>query len=383
MKTRTDTFKAGVGASLLSLMLIIGGCGSNASGVANSGSSPEGNADAQASSGAAETQTASKLKVEASFYPMYEFARGVGGDLADVELLVPSGTEPHDWEPTPQDIAKIEDADLLIYNGAGMESWVDQVLDASSNSKLRAVEASKGLDIMEGSEEEEHDHDHGAAETEEHDHDHEAGEAHSHESGEDHDHAAEEAHDHEGEEAHGHDHDHGGLDPHVWLSPKLAVQEVRNIEAAFAEADPDHAAQYKSNADAYVAKLEALDAEFKSRLTGTKRTDFVTQHAAFGYLARDYGLTQVPIAGLSPDQEPSAREMAEVVEFAKQHDVKTIFFETLVSSKVAETIAAEIGAKTDVLNPLEGLTSEETAAGEDYLSVMRKNLEALKKALDE
>ena len=382
MKTRTDTWKAGLGASLLSLMLIIGGCGSNAAGVTNSASSPEGNADTKASSGTSETQTASKLKVEASFYPMYEFARSVGGDLADVELLVPSGTEPHDWEPTPQDIAKIEAADLLVYNGAGMESWVDQVLDASSNTKLRAVEASKGLDIMEGSEEE-HDHDHGAAETEEHGHDHETGETHSHESGENHDHAAEEAHDHEAEEAHGHDHDHGGLDPHVWLSPKLAVKEVRNIEAAFAEADPDHAAQYKSNADAYVAKLEALDAEFKSGLTGTKRTDFITQHAAFGYLARDYGLTQVPIAGLSPDQEPSAREMAQVVEFAKQHEVKTIFFETLVSSKVAETIASELGAKTDVLNPIEGLTADETAAGEDYLSVMQKNLAALKKALNE
>ncbi len=361
MKTRTDTFKAGLGASLLSLMLIIGGCGSNAAGVTNSASSPEGKTDAQASSGTTETQAAGKLKVEASFYPMYEFARGVGGDLVDVELLVPSGTEPHDWEPTPQDIAKIEDADLLVYNGAGMESWVDQVLDASSNAKLRAVEASKGLDIMESSEEEEHEHD--------------AADEQAHESGE--------VHDHEGEEAHGHDHDHGGLDPHVWLSPKLAMQEIRNIEAAFAEADSKNAAQYKSNADAYVAKLEALDAEFKSGLSGTKRTDFITQHAAFGYLARDYGLTQVPIAGLSPDQEPSAREMADVVEFAKQHDVKTIFFETLVSSKVAETIATEIGAETDVLNPLEGLTSEETAAGEDYLSVMRKNLEALKKALDE
>lgn len=369
MKTRTDTFKAGLGASFLSLMLIIGGCGSNASGVTNSASSPGGNADTQTSSGTPDTQAAGKLKVEASFYPMYEFARGVGGDLADVELLVPSGTEPHDWEPTPQDIAKIEDADLLVYNGAGMESWVDQVRDASSSAKLRFVEASKGLDIMEGSEEEEHQHEHDSADE------------HAHESGEEHDHAVEEAHDHEGEEAHGHD--HGGLDPHVWLSPKLAVQEVRNIEAAFAEADPKNAARYTSNADAYVAKLEALDAEFKSGLSETKRTDFITQHAAFGYLARDYGLTQIPIAGLSPDQEPSAREMADVVEFAKQHDVKTIFFETLVSSKVAETIATEIGAQTDVLNPLEGLTSEETAAGEDYLSVMRKNLDALKKALDE
>ncbi|OWA33161.1 ABC transporter substrate-binding protein [Saccharibacillus sp. O16] len=357
-------------------MLILGGCGANSDAVTSKVGSTDTEANPQ-SSAATPTQQADKLKVEASFYPMYEFARNVGGEFADVQLLIPAGTEPHDWEPTPKDIAKIEESDMLIYNGAGMESWVDQVLDASSSTQLHAVEASQGIDLMEGAEEEEseheHVHDHGG--TAEEKHDHEAEEGH------DHDAAAEETHDHEGEAVH--DHDHGGLDPHVWLSPELAVKEVRSIEAAFAKADPDHAAQYKTNADAYVAKLEALDAEFKSKLSQVKRKDFITQHAAFGYLARDYGLTQVPIAGLSPDQEPSAQEMAGVIEFAKQHQVKTIFFETLVSSKVAETIAAEIGAKTDVLNPLEGLTSEETAAGEDYLSVMRKNLEALSRALNE
>ncbi|MEJ8306005.1 metal ABC transporter substrate-binding protein [Saccharibacillus sacchari] len=361
MKNRRDPIKVGIGASFLSLMLILGGCGSNASEVATAPASTTDPNTQAASTTEAVTTQAEKLKVETSFYPMYEFARHVGGDLADVELLVPAGTEPHDWEPTPQDIAKIEEADLLIYNGAGMESWVDQVLDASANGDLVAVEASQGIDIMEGSEEEEHDHEHDEAATEEHDHDHE----------------------HEEEAGHAHSHDHGGLDPHVWLSPALAIEEVRSIEAAFVEKDPAHADQYKSNADAYIAELEKLDTEFKDGLSGTKRTDFVTQHTAFGYLAREYGLTQVPIAGLSPEQEPSAQEMAEIVEFAKEHDVKTIFFETLVSSKVAEAIASEIGAKTAVLNPLEGLTDEEIAAGEDYLSIMRANLKALQAALNE
>ncbi|MWJ32931.1 zinc ABC transporter substrate-binding protein [Saccharibacillus sp. WB 17] len=329
-------------------MLVLGGCGSNAA--APAGTAPaNGSAENGGTSGQA-AAPADKLKVEASFYPMYEFARQVGGDLADVELLVPAGTEPHDWEPTPKDIARISEADLLVYNGAGMESWVDQVLNATSGDAPAVVEASAGIDIMEGSEDE-HDHEHG--------HEHDA--------------AAEE----------GHDHDHGGLDPHVWLSPRLAIEEVRGIEAAFAKADPGNADRFKSNADAYVAKLEALDKEFASGFADTKRKDFVTQHAAFGYLARDYGLTQVPIAGLSPDQEPSAQEMAEIVEFAKANDVKTIFFETLVSSKVAATIATEIGARTAVLNPLEGLTEEETAAGADYLSVMRTNLQQLQSALNE
>lgn len=372
--TKNVKTASAVGASLLGLMLVLGGCGSNAA--APAGTAPaNGSAENGGTSGQA-AAPADKLKVEASFYPMYEFARQVGGDLADVELLVPAGTEPHDWEPTPKDIAKISEADLLVYNGAGMESWVDQVLNATSGDAPTVVEASAGIDIMEGSEDE-HDHEHG------HEHDAAAEEAHDHE----HDAAAEEGHDHEhdaaAEEGHGHDHDHGGLDPHVWLSPRLAIEEVRGIEAAFAKADPGNAERFKSNADAYVAKLEALDKEFASGFADTKRKDFITQHAAFGYLARDYGLTQVPIAGLSPDQEPSAQEMAEIVEFAKANDVKTIFFETLVSSKVAATIATEIRARTAVLNPLEGLTEEETAAGADYLSVMRTNLQQLQSALNE
>lgn len=163
----------------------------------------------------------------------------------------------------------------------------------------------------------------------------------------------------------------------------MAIQQVRNIEQGLSEAAPEHKEAFKANADAYVAQLEALDKEFQAGLKDSPRKDFVTQHAAFGYLAKQYGLTQVPIAGLSPDQEPSAAQMAEIIEFAKEHNVKTIFFETLVSSKVADTIAAELGAKSAVLNPIEGLTEEDIAAGLDYLGLMRQNLEALKAALNE
>ncbi|SDH73816.1 metal ABC transporter solute-binding protein, Zn/Mn family [Paenibacillus typhae] len=408
------TFKIRHLAALsLSALLIAAGCGSNNSPTGNAAAT---NAGGNANTAAADTGAApaDKLDIKVSFYPMYEFTRHVAGDLADVELLVPAGVEPHDWEPTAQDMARITDADMLIYNGAGMESWTAQVLDSASGSKLIAVEASKGLEIMESAEGEEAGHDHEHAEeahsTDDHDHEH-AEEAHStadhdHEhAGEahgtdDHDHEhAEEApgtadHDHEHtEEPHGtddhdhaeasHTHDHGGLDPHVWLAPSLAIQEVRTIEAALSAAAPAHAAAFKTNADSYIAELEQLDKDFKDGLASTKRKDFITQHAAFGYLAKEYGLTQVPIAGLSPEQEPSAAQMAEIVEFAKANDVKTIFFETLVSSSVAETIAQEIGAKTAVLNPIEGLTDEERSSNMDYISVMRQNLEALKIALNE
>ncbi|SDC52537.1 zinc transport system substrate-binding protein [Paenibacillus sp. CF095] len=332
---------------LFSLTLIVAGCGQKSASDANTAST--------GTSVPVETETA-KLNVQVSFYPMYEFTKNVAGDLAEVHTLVPAGMEPHDWEPTPQDIASIEKADVLVYNGAGMESWMDQVTGSLSNASLIQVEASKGINLLEGGE---HDHHHEDSEATEHDHDHDA------------------------EAEAGHDHDHGGLDPHVWLSPALAVKEVRNIEAGLAQAAPEHAEQFKQNADAYVAQLESLDQDFKAAVTDSKRKDFITQHAAFGYLAQEYGLQQVPIAGLSPEQEPSAAQMASVIDFAKEHQVKTIFFETLVSSKVSETIASEVGAKTAVLNPIEGLTEEEIAARMDYISVMRQNLEALKLALNE
>ncbi|GIO29664.1 MULTISPECIES: metal ABC transporter substrate-binding protein [Paenibacillus] len=341
--------------TIAALAFLISGCGQKEEVSTPAGAEP-----------ATQTQ---KLKIEASFYPMYEFASRVAGDLADVHLLIPADTEPHDWEPTPKDIENIEKADVLVYNGAGLEGWVDQILGSSDNKNLSVIEASKGLELIEGKEE----HGHGD-------------DAHSeHADGKDQvtteDHAAEADHSHE--HVHDHNHDHGGMDPHVWLSPQLAVKEVRNIEAALIAKAPEHQEQFTKNADAYVAKLEQLDADYKKELQNAKRKDFITQHAAFGYLAKTYGLTQVPIAGLSPEQEPSASGMAEVVKFAKEHQVKTIFFETLVSSQVADTIAKELGAQTAVLNPLEGLTADEQAQHMDYISVMRANLEALKKALNE
>ncbi|ANS74433.1 zinc ABC transporter substrate-binding protein [Paenibacillus yonginensis] len=324
----------------LSLVLVAAGCGSKQTG----GQSQAGDAVSASNSSAVSTAGV-KLKIETSFYPMYEFTRHVAGDLAEVHNLVPAGAEPHDWEPTPKDIAEITDADVLVYNGAGMEGWIDQVTSSATGGHLNLIEASKGLDIMDGFVEEEE------------------GES--------------------GEEEAGQDQDHSGLDPHVWLSPALAIKEVQNIEQGLSQADPADADTFKANADAYIAELQTLDQQFKDSLKDPKRTDFITQHAAFGYLAREYGLTQVPIAGLSPDQEPSAAKMAEIVQFAKEHQVKTIFFETLVSSNVAETIAKEIGAKSDVLNPLEGLTDEELAQNQNYISVMKQNLTALQKALNE
>lgn len=309
----TKWWKLAVGSLLVTSLVT--GCGGN-----------------EAEQGAADDKEGKKLKIVTTFYPMHEFSSKVAGDLADVSVLVPAGTEPHDWEPTPKDVAQIAEADLFVYNGAGFEGWVDDVLKSVNNSKLKVVEATKGIKLMEGTEDEHH---------EEH-----------------------------------------VLDPHVWIDPVLVQQEVQNIANALSEVDTAHAADYKKNADAYIAVLKDLDATFKNELAGTKNKEFVTSHTAFAYLANRYGLTQVPIAGISPEQEPSAAEMKEIVEFAKERRVKTIFFETLASPKVAEAVAKEIGADTAVLNPLEGLTEEEKKKGLDYIGVMKENVYALKKALN-
>lgn len=300
--------------------------------------------DNQAVSGNMNGESREKIKVVTSFYPMYEFSKQVGGEHADVMALVPAGVEPHDWEPSAKDMAKIKEADVFVYNGI-VEGWAEQSLESAPNDKRIVVEASNGINLMEGVEEHEH-----------------AGEG-------------QEEEEHEGEEH--------ALDPHVWLSPVLAQQEVRAIQEAFEKADPEHKEAYKKNADTFIEKLKTLDDSYKTELQDMKRNEFITQHAAFGYLAKEYGLIQVPIAGLSPDQEPSPEQMAEVIKFAKEHDVKTIFFETLVDPKIAQTIADEISAQTGVLNPIEGLTEDEMKENVDYITVMERNLEGLKKALSE
>ncbi|MFD0696751.1 metal ABC transporter substrate-binding protein [Paenibacillus sp. GCM10027628] len=297
-------------------------------------------------SGAVSTATDSgkKLKVVTTFYPMYEFSKQVAGDRAEVTALIPTGVEPHDWEPSAKDIAQVKEADVFVYNGI-VEGWAPKALESAANSKRVVVEASKSVAILKGLPEEGDDH--GAA----------------------------------GKE--GQANEESTLDPHVWLDPALAQKEVAAIQAAMEQADPAHKEDYKKNAEAYITKLKELDELYKSGLKDAKRKDFITQHAAFAYMAKEYGLTQIPIAGLSPEEEPSPDKMVDVVKFAKEHQVKTIFFETLVDPKIASTIAKEVGAKTDVLNPLEGLTDEDKKNNLDYIAIMKKNLEGLKKALNE
>ncbi|WP_313346120.1 metal ABC transporter substrate-binding protein [Sedimentibacter sp.] len=299
-------------------------------------------------SAAGDNQTQDKkLSVYASFYPMYDFAAKIGGDKINAVNMVPDGAEPHHWEPTAADIVGLEEASVFIYNGAGMEHWVEDVLESIHNDSLIIVEASEGLSLLEG-----HHHE------DEHDGDHD-----------------DEEHDDEG-------HSHGKFDPHVWLNPMNAKIEMENIKNAFIKADPENKDYYEANYTKYAAEFDALDEEFRDTLTPLLNKDIIVTHQAFGYLCSAYGLNQVPVEGLVPDSEPDPARIAEIIEFAKEHNVKVIFFEELVNPKVAEVIANNIGAKTDVLNPIEALSDEQRKNGDDYFAVMRQNLKSLKAALE-
>jgi zinc transport system substrate-binding protein len=170
-------------------------------------------------------------------------------------------------------------------------------------------------------------------------------------------------------------------DPHVWLDPRIARRQVETIRAALAAVDPEGAPGYGERAAAFIGRLDALDAAFEAGLRDCARREIVTSHAAFAYLARRYRLTQVAITGLTPGMEPSPSDLAALARFARHHGVTHVFFETLVSPRLAQTLAREVGAASLVLNPLEGLTREEAAAGKGYLAVMEDNLRHLRLAL--
>jgi zinc transport system substrate-binding protein len=292
-----------------------------------------------------------KLAVVATFYPLAYLAEEIGGERATVINLTPPGAEPHDYEPSPRDIASIERARLFIMSGNGIEPWAEDILRSLDAALTVSVIAGEGLATLVG-EADEHDEADASDENE----------------------AAE----NEGEQ---HDEEEDVLDPHVWLSPVLMSAMADSVRAGFVQADPANAAYYEANAAALKETLAALDSEYRARLASCARSDIVVSHAAFAYLAREYGLAQLPIAGLSPEDEPSAAELVALREEARKHGATHVFFETLVSPKLAETLAAELNVETLVLNPLEGLTADQLAAGEEYVSQMRANLEHLSLAL--
>jgi len=266
-----------------------------------------------------------KPLVVASFYPMYEFTRQVAAGRAQVISLVPPGVHGHDWEPSPQDVAQVRHARVFVYNGAGFEPWVDKLLSEGAASSTVVVVASAGLVVARAGGE--------------------------------------------------------GMDPHVWLDPLLARREIDAIRDALERSDPAGKPAYDANASAYGEKLAALDARFDAGLRDCSRRDVVVSHAAFGYLTRRYRLTQIAVTGLAPQAEPSPATLAAIVRTARERQVTAIFLEPLVSPRLAETLAREVGVHLLTLNPVEGVTKQEAADGVGYIELMGKNLESLRQGL--
>lgn len=292
-----------------------------------------------------ENTESDKLQVVTTFYPMYDFTKQVAQDDADVSMLLEAGMEVHSFEPSSQMIAEIQDADVFIYNSPEMETWVPDVLASIDTSDMVVICASDAITLLEYE-----------------------GEAHAH------DHESEE----EGANA-GHSHT---VDPHVWLDPVLAQTEVSTIAEGLAEADPDNAEDYLENAGIYNGKLNELDEAYRAAFEGTENRTFVTQHAAFAYLAARYDLNQISVTGLNAEVEPSAAALATLSDYVKANNISHIYFENNASSQTAETLAEEVGVELAVLSPLEGITEEDQKKGSDYISVMLDNLEALKKSIN-
>jgi len=277
--------------------------------------------------------------VVVAFYPLEWASTQVMGDIGSVSTLTAPGVEPHDLELTPKQVASLADADLVIYL-SDFQSAVDDAIEQSGATNV--LDVAQYVDLL----------------TPVEDHDHEADE-------------------HE-EEATEDEHDHGDFDPHFWQDPTRMQKVVAAISDALAEVDAGNAGTFSANADAATAELSRIDDEFTTGLQNCAINEFITTHEAFGYLADRYDLTQIGISGISPDEEPSPARIAAIQEEATEHNITTIFFETLSSDAVASSIASDLGLKTAVLDPLEGVT--EKSPGTDYPSIMRANLEALRTA---
>lgn len=269
------------------------------------------------------------LKVFTTFYPMYFITKEIAKDKAEIINMIPAGVEPHNWEPTLKSMAELQDSDMLVYNGANMERWVEKVIKNIDTKKTKVVEASRGIELIKG-------------------------------------------------ESH-HQEDY---DPHVWVSPVNLKKQAQNVLNAFIEKDGANKDYYEANYKDLSIRLDKLHKDIEDASKSFNKKIIVTSHEAFGYFAREYGITQIPIRGISPEQEPSPAKLAEIVKICRANNIKYVFVEKFISPKFSNTIANEINGEVLTLNAAHGLTEEELKAGQDYITIMYDNLESLQKALN-
>ena len=265
-----------------------------------------------------------QLKVLASFYPLYEFTKIIGGEKIDVSIIIPQGIEPHDWEPTIQDLQKMQNSDMIVINGAGLEPWITKLVSANPN--ILIVDTSNGIPLLEKNKQIFNNQIQN--------------------------------------------------DPHVWLDPVLAKKQIQNIANGLINIDPQNADYYQENADRYNAKLNLLDNKIRDELSICMKKDFLAFHDAFSYFAREYGLNQNTIIGVNPNEEPTAVILQQIIQKSQNLNLHVIFTEEAVNPRVSEVIANEIGAQVLILSPIEIYEKNS-----DYIKRMEQNLSNLKKEL--
>lgn len=300
-----------------------------------------------------------KITIVTTLFPLYDFAKNIGQDKVEVSLLLPPGVEAHTFEPKPSDIVKINESDLFVYTGKFMEPWAEDIIKGISGKDVKIVDTSAGIELMKEEEEHEHEHEEGP---------------HEHE---------ETAHQEEAEHNHEHEHHrHGGVDPHVWLDFANAKIMVDNITKTLVEKDPANASYYQNNAQNYNEKLTKLDNDHKATLAKCQSKEIIYGgHYAFGYLAKRYGLSYTAAQGFSPDSEPTAKDLIELVEQIKKNNIKYVFYEELSSPKIAETLSQETGAQMLLLNGAHNLSKEDYENDATYISLMESNLKNLSTGL--
>jgi len=266
------------------------------------------------------TPEQTKLKVSVTFDALKEFVAAVGKDKVEISTIIPAGMEPHDFEPKAQDLVGLSSAQVFVYSGLGMEAWVEEAVSVADNANLISVEASQGADAIANT----------------------------------------------GPEA---IEEHGQYDPHIWLSLKGAELEVKNIKDGLVQADPANKDYYEQNCNDFVAQLENLYNEYNEKFQSAPKKSFVTGHAAFGYLCRDFGLEQNSVEDTFAEGEPTAQQLTELVEYCKENNVTTIFAEEMASPDVSQTLANEVGAKVETIYTIEGAEDDMT-----YLERMESNL---------
>jgi zinc transport system substrate-binding protein len=270
-----------------------------------------------------------RLRVVATFYPLYYFSQQVGGNRTHVDSLIPFNSEPHSWEPRPADIVNVDKARVFVYNGAGLEPWVGKFLGTLQNrNSIKVVDSSRGIVVKRGDPD-----------------------------------------------------STGGLNPHFWVDPVLARQQVENIRAGLAAADPAGAAYYGQRADELKSRLDSLDTQFREGLRNRTKDSMVTTHEGFDYLAGRYNFTAYAVLGISPDQEPSAGKIADIVKIVEDHDLDVVFGEPVYSDRYMQTIANEVKRQSGrdvtvlILDGLHGRSGPH--ANLDYFQIQRENLKNL------